>query len=126
MDSHYSPHFKKSELDCGCGCDTPPHIAENLRELAGYLEIIRERIRQPITVSSGYRCPTHNRKEDGGIYSQHLLGKAADLVTRLHPGSLAWFIEELIEKGKIPQGGLSGYVSQNFVHYDYRGRRARW
>ena len=51
MDSHYSPHFKKSELDCGCGCVTPPHIAENLRELAGYLEIVRERIRQPITVS---------------------------------------------------------------------------
>jgi len=44
------------------------------------LQELRDSIGKPITITSGYRCEFHNRNVGGVENSQHLLGKAADLV----------------------------------------------
>ncbi len=53
---------------------------ENLEFLADLiLDPAREKLRKPITVSSGFRNPEVNRAVGGSSTSQHLRGEAADL-----------------------------------------------
>ena len=55
---------------------------ENVRELAENLQVLRDYIQKPITVISGYRSPSYNKKIDGARRSQHLLAKAGDLIVK--------------------------------------------
>ena len=43
------------------------------------LQPLRDALGEPITVSSGFRCPALNRAVYGAPDSQHVLGQAADL-----------------------------------------------
>ena len=65
-------------------------------------------------------------KKIGGVKSsQHVLGKAADIVVKgLEPKLVYEIIEDLIDKGDMLQGGLGLY--DTFVHYDIRKTKARW
>ena len=57
-------------------------VISNLRELCVHvLQPLREIIRIPILISSGYRCPSANAVIGGKYNSQHLEGKAADFLT---------------------------------------------
>ena len=77
-------------------------------------------------INSGYRSPAHNKSVGGKTKSQHLEGRAADIV--LHGMSIKQLylaIEQLIKSGTIPEGGLGLY--DRFIHYDQRpSGRARW
>lgn len=118
-------NFNIMEFASRDGADFPQEVIENLYELAKNLEVIRAFYNKPIKVNSGYRSPSHNKKVSGSIRSQHLLGKAGDLVIEgITPDELAKGIEVLIENGKISQGGIGIYNS--FTHYDIRGTKARW
>lgn len=55
-------------------------IVDNLNRLAGYLDVIRKKLDEPILISSGYRCPMLNKAVGGVVNSQHQKGLAADLV----------------------------------------------
>ncbi len=46
------------------------------------LDVAREKLKMPIIVTSGFRCPTLNRLVGGSPTSQHVLGEAADLVCK--------------------------------------------
>ena len=54
-------------------------IVDNLNMLAYYLDSIREKLGEPIHISSGYRCSDLNKAVGGVANSQHLYGLAADL-----------------------------------------------
>ena len=56
-----SKHFKREEFACKCGCgqDTVDH------SLIEILERVREFFGKPITITSGNRCTTHNKKIGG-------------------------------------------------------------
>ncbi len=73
-----STHFQVSELACKhCGrCYVH-------RELLSALEKLREKYGRPITLLSGYRCPTHNKAVGGASDSQHVHGRAVDPVTMI-------------------------------------------
>lgn len=43
------------------------------------LQAVRDAYGKPLTVSSGYRCPAHNKAAGGVTNSQHALGNAADI-----------------------------------------------
>ena len=60
----------------------PAYLYSNLKTLAERLQLIRDAIDMPITISSGYRSPELNAhpKIKGSKTSQHLLGLAADIV----------------------------------------------
>ena len=76
-------------------------------------------------MTNAYRCESHNQKVGGAVYSQHLLGKAADIqISGYKPREVFNIIESLIEQGDLLQGGLGLY--NTFVHYDIRGTKARW
>lgn len=78
--THYSKHFTRAELDCPCGCRTPPWQQENLERLARtVLEPLRSRLGMSIPIVSGYRCESYNKKIGGASRSQHMNGKAVDL-----------------------------------------------
>lgn len=118
-------NFNKSEFDCKSGADMPQEVLNNVQKLANQLQIIRNKVSVPVKINSGYRSPEHNTKIGGSKTSQHLLGKAADIVIDGYtPDEVADLIEELIENGDILQGGLGRY--NTFTHYDIRKSKARW
>lgn len=53
-----------------------------LKELCALLEEVRRYLNVPLMVSSGVRCPELNARVGGVPTSQHLKGKAADIVPR--------------------------------------------
>jgi uncharacterized protein YcbK (DUF882 family) len=119
-------NFDLKEFECKCGCKMPLEVYENVIKLAGELQKLRTYVDRPIRINSAYRCPKHNAKVSGSSKkSQHLLGKASDIVIEsLKPAEVFIIIEDLIDMGEMLQGGLGLY--DTFVHYDIRKSKARW
>jgi len=69
-----SKHFKQSEFACQCCGKTKVNI-----QLIIALKKLREKVKVPIIITSGYRCPLHNKEVGGAKYSQHCLGNAVDI-----------------------------------------------
>ncbi len=59
---------------CKCGRHT-----YHLWSIMENLDNVREIMKEPLTVNSGYRCPLHNKSISGGKNSEHIYGKAADI-----------------------------------------------
>lgn len=57
----------------------PPYLMRNISALAERLQLVRDALGTPITVSSGYRCPELNKAVGGSKSSQHQLALAADI-----------------------------------------------
>ena len=56
-------------------------VIANLKELCVYvLQPLRDLVKVPVIISSGYRCPSVNAVIGGYYNSQHLEGKAADFL----------------------------------------------
>ena len=51
-------------------------------ELLDKLQKLRDHFGRPVIITSGYRTPEHNRAVGGAPDSQHLYGRAADIVVR--------------------------------------------
>jgi uncharacterized protein YcbK (DUF882 family) len=70
-----SPHFTAAEFRCKhCGkLIVDPKLIVKLEELRHAIGD------KPIIVTSGYRCPVHNKAVGGVTNSQHMQGKAADI-----------------------------------------------
>ena len=118
-------NFNREEFDCADGSEMPTEVQLNIAELAVQLEIIRSHFNAPITINSAYRSPEHNRKIGSNDSSQHILGKAVDIVVKgVAPDDVSDAIEFLISEGLVKEGGLGRY--NTFTHYDIRGTRARW
>ena len=125
MDQNFTKNFSLKEFASKDGAEPTPDVLENLRELAKNLQVIRDYFGKPIKINSGYRSPEHNRSIGGAKNSQHVKGRAADIViTGVPPKQLAAELEKLIAAKKIKQGGIGIYP--NFLHYDIRGTKARW
>ena len=118
-------NFSLSEFDCKDGTEIPSELLTNVLELAESLQELREMLNSPIRINSAYRSLQHNSKIGGSTNSQHLFGKAADIVVKgKTPSQVATMIKLLILEGKMKQGGIGVY--DNFTHYDVRGHKARW
>lgn len=66
---------------CSAGMQhLPSRVEANIRqELAPRLQRIRDRLRQPLRITSGYRSPEHNAAIGGSPTSRHCYGLAADV-----------------------------------------------
>jgi uncharacterized protein YcbK (DUF882 family) len=118
-------NFNLNEFNCHDGTLVPEDLLPNVLELAKNLQVLRDEIKQPIRINSGYRHKAYNKKIGGAPLSTHITAKAADInVKSLTPKQLAAVIERLIKAGKMKQGGVGIYPG--WVHYDIRGIRARW
>ena len=123
-------NFSLSEFKCkgnleGCYCRLSDDVYRNIKELAENLQIVRDELQEPIKINSAYRCEAWNGLNNGTLKSQHLLGKAADIVVKnLTPDEVANAIDKLQQGGFIKCGGLGKY--DTFTHIDIRGKEARW
>lgn len=119
-------NFTLQEFDCKDGTPVPKELVPNVQELANNLQVLRDHLGVPVSITgSGYRTPKHNKAVGGAKNSQHLYAKAADInAAGYTPKKLAAVIEKLIAAKKMKQGGIGVYAG--FVHYDIRGTKARW
>lgn len=69
-----SDHFHAGEFACKC-CGVTI-VDTNLVIL---LEKLRNQLRKPVKITSGYRCPKHNDAVGGAGLSRHIAGLAADV-----------------------------------------------
>ena len=105
--------------------NVPTEVLRNLIELAKNLQVLRDEVKKPIKITSGYRPAELNAKVGGATKSRHITGQAADFkIEGYTPKQVAAIIEKLIAAGKMKQGGLGTYST--WVHYDVRGTAARW
>ncbi|MDH4379906.1 MAG: D-Ala-D-Ala carboxypeptidase family metallohydrolase [Vampirovibrionales bacterium] len=115
LKTRLAPHFKLSEfIDAG----TPlpdDSILWSLWLLAQRLQALRDILQRPITITSGYRSPQHNKTVGGHPLSYHLRGMAADIVVA---GLTAKQVQQTLAQW---QGGMGCYPT--FTHLDIGPRR---
>jgi uncharacterized protein YcbK (DUF882 family) len=73
----------KSDIADKNGIKNMPDVAslDNLLQLIFYvLQPLRDKVKRPIVITSGYRCKKVNQLTGGKTTSQHLNGKAADFI----------------------------------------------
>jgi uncharacterized protein YcbK (DUF882 family) len=84
LSEHFTlEEFIRSDYATRNGINNTPseEIIENLKNLCTVtLEPLRDIVKRPIQILSGYRCPELNTGIGGASNSQHLEGKAADIV----------------------------------------------
>jgi len=114
-DIRLTPNFRLKEFACK-HCGTVKLDPELVRRL----QAMRDELGNPIVINSGYRCPEHNRAVGGATNSQHLYGRAADIVC---PGLTTAQLYKVAEK-HFEDGGLGRYAG--YVHVDTRVIKARW
>ena len=111
-----SKYFNRSEFECSCGCgfDTVDTA------LLDILDKVRYHFCKPVRITSGCRCAEYNASINGAPRSQHVLGRAADIVVEdTSPEEVADYLESI----NAPAiGRYSGWV-----HVDSRTNGgARW
>ena len=75
-----SPHFNVREFRCSCGSNHETLIAS---ELVDKLEQLYTALNcSKIIVTSGYRCPEHDKAVGGTSSGQHTKGTAAEWTRR--------------------------------------------
>ena len=111
-----SRYFTRGEFACQCGCGFDTVDAETLQ----VLEQVREEF-GPVRVTSACRCPEHNAAVGGSPTSQHVRGRACDIIVAgVNPDEVADFVEEIL----VFTGGIGRYAT--FTHIDTRFERVRW
>lgn len=112
-----SNNFRVREFACNDGSDVI-FIAPKLVEV---LQAIRDHFKAPVTINSGYRSVSYNKKVKGAQFSQHQYGTAADIqVSGVEPKDVYAYVEKLMPK----TGGIGLYDS--FTHVDVRTAKSRW
>lgn len=120
-----SKNFSRSEFAChdGCGFDLP------VPELVARLQALRSLVGRPIYINSGCRCKKHNAAVGGVPDSQHLFGRAADVVLTqggMDSIELAYLLSMAKRPDLFAHGGIGVYERAGFLHLDVRGYPARW
>lgn len=115
-----STNFKVSEFRCKDKSDKIL-ISE---ELVKVLQDIRDHFKKAVKINSAYRTEAYNKKIGGAQKSQHVQGKAADIVIDgVTPKQIALYAQSK-DIGGI---GLYDYGNgSGFCHVDVRAKMTRW
>ena len=107
---YISRNFKVSEFRCKDGSDK---ILIDVDFIQNKLQAIRDHFGAPVTINSGYRTESYNKKVGGAKKSFHMTGQAFDIVVKGHtPAEVARYAQSLDIKGIIQYN--------SFVHIDGR------
>jgi len=129
-------NFSRSEFVCK-HCGQLPEIAEyHYFYMVFYqLQPFRTNIGRKVIITSGYRCPTHNKEIGGAVRSYHTIPVNPTLY---HPCAVDFYVPGLTTlqaEDIIPAifnvnfCGYHIYFREDdtwICHIDWRGYRARW
>ena len=115
-------NFQYKEFDChGSGCCSTTIIDE---KLVAYVQQIRDHFGKPVTITSPYRCETHNKRVGGATKSYHMQGKAADIVVQgVSSREVAKYAESI---GILGIGLYETSADGYFTHIDTRTTKSFW
>ena len=115
-------NFSRREFAC-TGDDCCGGSAPIDKELVQMLQILRDEVRVPVHISSGFRCNTHNTTVVGASpNSMHTLGLAADIIVpRGH--DCERLARQIRDMGLF--SGIIAYPDRNFIHLDLRTRAGK-
>lgn len=106
-------YFKKAEFACKCGKYCNGYPVEMQEKVVKAADKVREHFGNPMTVSSGIRCTTHNANVGGVSNSRHLQGKAIDFcVSGFSATSVLAYVQSL------PEIRYAYAINSNYVHMD--------
>jgi len=117
-DEYLTDNFERWEFRCRCGCQ---YDDVDMRLVQG-LQLLRDKLGRKIHIISGCRCPSHNHKEGGATYSQHLSGTAADIAVAGIPIREVCKIAMTISAFK----GFGLDEQRCMLHLDVREDPVRW
>ena len=119
-----SPHFNVKEFRCQCGKTHETLIAS---ELVDKLEQLYTALNcSKIIVTSGYRCPEHDKAVGGTSSGQHTKGTAADVCCYGQDGQLISSKTVCCKAQDLGFGGIANItISYQYTHLDVR-TRYRW
>lgn len=96
----------------------------NLYNLARYAQEVRDEFGSALQTTSVYRSPFYNAYIGGATKSQHLRGRAVDLVpVNGNVKALQAAAKKVRARGRF-KGGIGIYST--FVHIDTRGHNVGW
>lgn len=104
-------NFKPEEFFCKCGCDDV--ILSEVLIFA--LQDLRDELKIPLVISSGFRCKKHNENVGGKENSQHLNGKAVDIACTASTTRFKIITANTVRN----QFGALGF-HKSFIHLDVR------
>lgn len=115
--------FTDSDTATAKGIDNTPtdeHL-ENIKFVAEQLQLIRNTYKQPINISSGYRCEELNTAVNGSKSSQHMQGLAVDINqgSRTKNHNLFLIVKRMMKVGlKVHQ--LIDEQNFNWIHIGFK------
>ena len=114
-----SPHFNVREFRCQCGQSHETLIAS---ELVDKLESLYTALNcSKIIVTSGYRCPEHDKAVGGTSSGQHTKGTAADVCCYGQDGQLISSKTVCCKAQDLGFGGIANITSSyQYTHLDVR------
>lgn len=126
-----SPHFVIEEFDCKDGTRVPRRDYDGLEYLCKqFLEPLRKKF-GPVTILSGFRTVSHNRRVGGASRSFHVYtihdgnDQACDIkCARGTPTQWRNFLAGIRARKRSGRGGLGLY--RTFVHVDIRDYKSDW
>lgn len=108
------------QQSCRCGCGRgaiDPRLVDAVLDLAELLGV-------DLTLTSGYRCPDHNRASGGNPRSRHMAGGATDIALPEGMDPIDYY-RAAIEVPVLAAGGIGIDPQRRFAHHDF-GPRRRW
>ena len=114
----YIKHFNKSEFACKCGCGF-----DNINlDLVKLLEQIRSHFGDnPLYITSGCRCASHNKAVGGVQGSRHVLGKASDIyIEGVSTRDLLDYCKTLVANGQARYTYTNSSNMNGVVHIDIK------
>jgi uncharacterized protein YcbK (DUF882 family) len=100
---------------------TVEHVENLLALCENILQPLRDKVKRPVIVSSGYRSTTINRRIGGSQSSQHTKGQAADFTI---PGMSVAEVVQFVRRMELPFDQLIDEYSK-WVHVSYSPRNRR-
>lgn len=114
-DIKVSKNFKLYEFECNDGSH---HVMMD-PEVIIRLQALRDTLGKPITINSAYRTKEYNAKIGGTKDSQHILGKAVDVVCEGVSPEKVGHVAKLC--------GFRGIgIYDTFTHLDVRKEHTEW
>lgn len=140
MDWSKVKFFKPIEFACNCPLHKGQPVEDMDEKVIIGLERLREILKVPLIITSGWRCEKHNQEIGGQRYSFHILKKAVDFkILTPHQKKIEESLYDIFKHSSMPVvryiwslcekigfPGLGYYYDGDFFHVDSGDRFARW